>query len=128
MTSRVRCSCGRIYDPVKHATCPDCGAESSVESVVVAETVKPPAPPEPLQRGAPGPLPKPLGEILRAVPMALYAVAAVVAVLILFLVMRRPSGSPSQASTEPHQQAVPSGQTTPAELPSQTVAPSIAPA
>jgi hypothetical protein len=46
MTSRVRCSCGRVYDPAKHTTCPDCGAESAVESVVVAEKIKPPTPPE----------------------------------------------------------------------------------
>ena len=46
MTSRVRCSCGRVYDPVKHTTCPECGAESAVESVVVAEKVKPPVPPD----------------------------------------------------------------------------------
>jgi parallel beta helix pectate lyase-like protein len=45
MTSRVRCSCGRVYDPQKHTTCPDCGAESAVESVVVAEKIKPPVPP-----------------------------------------------------------------------------------
>jgi hypothetical protein len=46
MTSRVRCSCGRVYDPAKHSTCPDCGAESAVESVVVAEKIKPPLPPD----------------------------------------------------------------------------------
>jgi hypothetical protein len=46
MTSRVRCSCGRVYDPAKHTTCPDCGAESAVESVVVAEKIKPPVPPD----------------------------------------------------------------------------------
>src|SRR5436305_9214488 len=45
MMSRVRCSCGRMYDPGKNATCPDCGAESPVESIVVAEKAKPPSPP-----------------------------------------------------------------------------------
>lgn len=46
MTSRVRCSCGRVYDPAKHTTCPDCGAESAVESVVVAEKIREPSPPD----------------------------------------------------------------------------------
>jgi hypothetical protein len=46
MTSRVRCSCGRVYDPAKHTTCPECGVESAVESVVVAEKIKPPTPPD----------------------------------------------------------------------------------
>jgi hypothetical protein len=31
MTSkRIRCSCGRIYDPARHPQCPDCGAEATI--------------------------------------------------------------------------------------------------
>jgi parallel beta helix pectate lyase-like protein len=39
---RIRCTCGRIYDPVKHKKCPDCGAET-----VVATPAGPPPLPTP---------------------------------------------------------------------------------
>lgn len=29
-TKRIRCSCGRVYDPVKRAACPDCGTVNVV--------------------------------------------------------------------------------------------------
>jgi hypothetical protein len=90
MTSRVRCSCGRIYDPVKHNTCPDCGAESAVESVVVAEKVKPPAPPEPVvekrttvERPAVD-----FSQLVRSLPWPVYAGAAAFALIVLVLGLR----------------------------------------
>src|SRR3954466_9285381 len=86
MTSRVRCSCGRIYDPVKHAACPDCGAESAVESVVVAEKVKPPAPPETSAPGQTAPsAPWSPGSFLRSLPVPVLIGAGALIVLVLFL-------------------------------------------
>ncbi|HEY7001636.1 MAG TPA: hypothetical protein VH330_07830 [Candidatus Udaeobacter sp.] len=118
MTSRVRCSCGRVYDPAKHTTCPECGAESAVESVVVAEKVKPPLPPD-LDReragdGTTGPaqLVKPF----KAVPWKIYAGAALVFVLALFWLVARakthdhsaqPKPDVAQVSPEPSQQPSP---------------------
>ncbi|HEY5035896.1 MAG TPA: right-handed parallel beta-helix repeat-containing protein [Chthoniobacterales bacterium] len=58
MSKRIRCSCGRVYDPGKHAACPVCGTIN----VVIAEP--PPLPNEPekpaVERiAAPPPLPSP---------------------------------------------------------------------
>ena len=100
MTSRVRCSCGRVYDPAKHTTCPDCGAESAVESVVIAEKIKPPVPPD-LERKSDkngeedasqkieerkGGLP--LAGLLKTVPWPVYAGAAAFVLVILFFLFR----------------------------------------
>jgi hypothetical protein len=100
MTSRVRCSCGRVYDPVKHTTCPECGAESAVESVVVAEKVKPPVPPdlnrESTQSGVAGATETKGGRegqaqlvgFLKALAWPIYAGAAAFALVILFFLFR----------------------------------------
>jgi hypothetical protein len=100
MTSRVRCSCGRVYDPAKHTTCPDCGAESAVESVVVAEKIKPPVPPD-LNResdrsgnkDATQTIQKTegrlqLADMLKTLRWPVYAGAAAFVVVILFFLLR----------------------------------------
>lgn len=131
MTSRVRCSCGRVYDPQKHTTCPDCGAESAVESVVVAEKTKPPLPPKIESEAKRDERKKERSfmQLLATLPWPIYASAAVVVLLVLFFVLRprhaqqiadtgqRPSpstaaeqSSPSQAPTNPPQ--IPSGEAT----------------
>ena len=97
MTSRVRCSCGRIYDPVKHPACPDCGAESAVESVVVAEKVKAPTPPE--TESAPSPpnaFINSASKSLRSLRMPVMIGGAILFLLVLFLVFRH-SGSTGSA-------------------------------
>ena len=100
MTSRVRCSCGRVYDPVKHTTCPECGAESAVESVVVAEKVKPPVPPdlnrESTQNGVAGATGTTGGRegqaqrvgFLKGTAWPIYAGAAAFVLVILFFLLR----------------------------------------
>ncbi|HEU0274045.1 MAG TPA: hypothetical protein VFQ83_05920 [Candidatus Udaeobacter sp.] len=119
MTSRVRCSCGRVYDPAKHTKCPECGAESAVESVVVAEKVKPPVPPA-LDREA-GRGDAQFAKPGKTLPWQIYAGAAVVLLLGLFWLGTRtkthdhsvqpkpevaqvspqPSAQPSPAPTKP---------------------------
>jgi hypothetical protein len=114
MTSRVRCSCGRVYDPAKHTTCPECGAESAVESVVIAEKIKPPPPPDlDRERGADGTtdgaqLVKPF----KPVQWKIYAGAGVALVLgLVWLVARakphdhsaQPKPEVAQVSPEPAQ-------------------------
>jgi nitrous oxidase accessory protein NosD len=90
MTSRVRCSCGRVYDPQKHTTCPDCGAESAVESVVVAEKIKPPVPPsiEPELKRDDERKAGSFAQLLRALPWPVYAAVALLALIILFFALR----------------------------------------
>lgn len=130
MTSRVRCSCGRIYDPVKHTHCPDCGAESAVESVVVAEKVKPPVPPVPTGRptpptksGAGETKPLDFQQLLRSVPWPVYAGAAAVALLILIFALRPARPKVDQASNEESGRQAP----TPQENASPTASPSTGP-
>ena len=60
-TKRIRCGCGRVYDPVKRPACPDCG---TVNPIVAAPPEPPPVPNEPSapsgaaeKRSAPRPIP-----------------------------------------------------------------------
>lgn len=132
MTSRVRCSCGRVYDPVKNTTCPDCGAESAVESVVVAEKVKPPAPPDLSREKEATKIPATDAlTSLKTLHWAVYAGASLLLVFILFLLLRHHGPSSGQASggsaaPQTHGESTPqpsAGESTP--LPWATVPPSI---
>lgn len=102
MTSRVRCSCGRVYDPVKHSVCPDCGAESAVESVVVAEKIKPPVPPK-IEQAAKGPDRAVAGTSIPALlntRLIYIAGAVVVGLSVLWLsTHRKPRGDTSAGNT-----------------------------
>jgi len=107
MTSRVRCSCGRVYDPAKHTTCPDCGAESAVESVVVAEKIKPPATLEPAnelsESGAVATGKREGGsqfaQLLKTLPWPVYAGAALL-ILVALAFALRPRHAMQVAATE----------------------------
>ena len=133
MTSRIRCSCGRVYDPQKHTHCPECGAESAVESVVVAEKVKPPAPVESVGETAAKeretPPPAGIVEVLKALPWPIWAGAAVLLLFILIFAFgqrgpktevasgergstAREEASPQPAATESPSYQGPSGGTT----------------
>jgi hypothetical protein len=113
MTSRVRCSCGRVYDPAKHTTCPECGAESAVESVVVAEKIKPPVPldlnresdksgnkdaKEAIEKREGGLQP---ANILTTLPWPVYAGAAAVLFLGLLWLTARPRPHDNAPQTKP---------------------------
>jgi hypothetical protein len=100
MTSRVRCSCGRVYDPAKHTTCPACGAESAVESVVVAEKIKGPVPPDLNRESAQSDTAEAtqtkgtregrtqLFDLLKTLPWPLYAGAVAFILVLLFFALR----------------------------------------
>ncbi|MFN2509358.1 MAG: hypothetical protein ABR589_11370, partial [Chthoniobacterales bacterium] len=47
---RIRCECGRVYEPAKTPVCPGCGAEANVATLVA------PKAPDEERKGAP-PLP-----------------------------------------------------------------------
>ena len=98
MTSRVRCGCGRVYDPQKHSQCPDCGADSAVESVVVAEKMKPPAPPEPGRESSASERDK-VPPVRRILTWPVLSGAAVLLVVIVFFALRHRSPNPPQLST-----------------------------
>ena len=110
MTSRVRCSCGRVYDPQKHSQCPDCGAESAVESVVVAEKIKPPVPPDP---GGEPPLERDrVPPMRRTLPWPVFAGAGVLLIGIVFFALHHPvppppppKPNPVQVSPVPHEES-----------------------
>jgi nitrous oxidase accessory protein NosD len=101
MISRVRCSCGRVYDPQKHTTCPDCGAESAVESVVVAEKIKPPVPPtiEPETKGEHERRGGSFAQLLKTLPWPVWVgVASLILVALAFALRSRP---PVSVGAEP---------------------------
>jgi parallel beta helix pectate lyase-like protein len=85
-TKRIRCTCGRVYDPAKHPKCPDCGAETVVATV--AEAASPSQPP-PLPPGAAQPTSPPLP--FNARPFII--IGAVLLGLILLVVFIRHSRS-----------------------------------
>jgi parallel beta helix pectate lyase-like protein len=109
MTSRIRCSCGRVYDPQKHTHCPECGAESAVESVVVSEKVKPPAAVDETTvtkttgreskagDGQPGPS---FAQLLKMVPWPVLAGGVVLVVFVLALLLRHHGGDGKQVARE----------------------------
>ena len=81
-TKRIRCSCGRVYDPVKRPACPDCG---TVNKVVTAPPDPPPLPNEsdaPASKEARGPIP----------PRYLAIGAAIFGVLALLIFLGRDKG------------------------------------
>lgn len=130
MTSRVRCSCGRIYDPAKHSTCPDCGAESAVESVVVAEKAKAPAPvePPPGKRERIEPRPVDFGQFIRSLPWPVYAAGAAFMLIVLAIALRRGGAPATNVATEKERQVpVPEQKSSPGESPSSsaTVPPTV---
>ncbi len=135
-TKRIRCSCGRVYDPVKRPACPDCG---TVNAVVAAATT--PAEPEPqVKKRAPVddpipplPPPRPL-----PIPPRTIAIGAGAVVLLVLVIALSRCGSPKPASTptptatpvtSPVSSASPLPTATPAasSSPRIEVAPSIAP-
>jgi hypothetical protein len=135
---------------MKHTTCPECGAESAVESVVVAEKIKPPMPTD-LDRELGGDGTSDGSQLVKpfkAAPWKIYAGVALVLVLSLlwFVARAKPHDHSAQEkdrlaqiSPEPSQQPSPaptSGQaSTPwqasntdvSPTPGPSVAPSLAP-
>ena len=117
-TKRIRCSCGRIYDPVKRPACPDCGTINSVAAA------PPPLPdPEPVKKEpvvdpvvpAPRPSPIPLS------PRTLAIGAGAALLLILVIALSRCGSSKSKPEPTPS----PSPSLAPSSTPS--VAPSTSP-
>lgn len=54
--SRVRCVCGRVYEPAKHAACPECGAPVDSPGTITTDArpkATPPPPPRQPSRGLP---------------------------------------------------------------------------
>src|SRR5262249_48108858 len=76
--------------PQKHTTCPDCGAESAVESVVVAEKIKPAVPPsiEPELKRDDERKEGSFAQLLRALPWPVYGGIALTALVIMFFALR----------------------------------------
>ncbi|HJT82281.1 MAG TPA: right-handed parallel beta-helix repeat-containing protein [Chthoniobacterales bacterium] len=110
---------------MKHTHCPDCGAESAVESVVVAEKVKAPSVPPPLptpppQRSDGQAKPPDFQQLLRSIPWPVYAGAAAVVLLILIFALRSPRPSLNQTAKDENGRQAPTPQqgVSPGEMPS----------
>ena len=92
---RIRCACGRIYDPVKHKNkCPDCGAEAKIATVA-----EPPPLPTPEPKPAvvdlkptPGPPPLPTQFPIPINLQTLLIIGAGAAALILLVLLVRGCG------------------------------------
>ncbi|MBA3962490.1 MAG: right-handed parallel beta-helix repeat-containing protein [Chthoniobacterales bacterium] len=119
-TKRIRCSCGRIYDPVKRPACPDCGAAHAV-----ATPPEVPPQPEPLLVKPPviDPVPPPPSPIN---PRLIAIAAAVVVMLLVFVIALRQCGSPApKPAPEPTPRPTASIALSPSPIPS--AAPSVSP-
>ncbi len=124
-TKRIRCSCGRIYDPVKRPACPDCGAPH----VVAEPAIDPKKEPNESLKETPGPVPAPISLSPRFIAIA----AGVILLLIIIVALSRcgaksptpaPQPTPAPSLTTPAPSASIAA-TTPAPLP--TLAPTAPP-
>ncbi len=103
---RIRCTCGRVYDPTKHANCPDCGAVNIVTAPPVEKPAEPPPLPPDLEKpAAPISIPISLNPRTIGIPIA----AIVVLALVAFAV--RHSGSKKTGVTKQNPQPPPSATT-----------------
>lgn len=102
-TKRIRCSCGRIYDPVKRPVCPDCGAPH----VVAQAEVDPGDETNESLRERPRPVPA------TAISPRVIAIAAgTIALLILIVLLSRCGSKSPTPAPSPTPSAIPT--TTPA--------------
>ena len=88
-TKRIRCSCGRVYDPVKRPACPDCG---TVNSIVAA----PLEPEPPVEEKAPVVDPVRRAAVPRPFPLTPRTIAIGAGALVLLVLVSALSrcGSP----------------------------------
>ncbi|MEY2526130.1 MAG: hypothetical protein QOE73_901, partial [Verrucomicrobiota bacterium] len=106
-TKRIRCTCGRVYDPVKHKRCPDCGAETIAANiaepapVALRETKQSSAPTNSEATPAPIRLPVPIN----ARTMGMIGGGLFVLIVIVFLV--RHSGSSEKSADVKHDRSGP---------------------
>lgn len=86
-TKRIRCGCGRVYDPVKRPACPDCGATN-----VVAAPLPEPAPertPEVFHSPSAEPAKKSAAKPFSIPPRLIAIGGAILLVIVLVLVLGR---------------------------------------
>lgn len=116
-TKRIRCSCGRVYDPVKRPACPDCGAphvvatptlEPKKESDERKERTVEPLPPKPT------PLPFPPRWI---------AIGSGAVILLVMVILLSRCGSKEKPPSKHKNVVAPSPSATPSLTPAPTSAP-----
>ncbi len=112
-TKRIRCSCGRIYDPVKRPACPDCGTVNPVATkpepatVIVKPPVIDPVPPPPIPPRPP-------------INPRFIAIGAGIVVLLLFVIALRHCGA---SAPKPVPEPTPSPSASLASSPSASATP-----
>ena len=119
---RIRCECGRVYEPAKTPVCPGCGAEAKVATIVE---------PKPTESEGKGSSPTDVRDVIPAPALfspriLIIAGAVVVGVLLVVLLVRRnpKADSASAAKPQPTQSAE---NATPAAAPTTTAAPVVTP-
>ena len=129
---RIRCDCGRIYDPANHANCPDCGAPTPL----IAQPAPEPADEQELTKKVPAPSPVPAPTSGSSARKIVIGLVLLLALGELFLLVRPKTGrtgakieqSPTPSATvtaSPASSAAPTApeSTTPIILPPQTQTP-----
>lgn len=97
---RIRCECGRVYEPAKYANCPACGAQATVATLAPP---KPPADPGATGRRAEDDVARPAAFSPRVL---IIAGAIVLGFLLLVLLVRRnhrPDGGSGDVTPQPTQ-------------------------
>jgi len=105
-TKRIRCSCGRVYDPVKRPACPDCGTVNPV--VATPESLLPNEPETTRKSAADSMTSLPSPSLSVAKPARYFVIgAAVLCVLALLIFFARKPG-PEKSAAEKHPSPQPS--------------------
>ncbi|MBA3962495.1 MAG: right-handed parallel beta-helix repeat-containing protein [Chthoniobacterales bacterium] len=123
-TKRIRCSCGRVYDPVKRPACPDCGAPH-VAAAPAPEAIKETPPVSPPSSIETKPVPRP-----PVVSPQIVAIGAgILLLLIIVLALSRCGRKPAKPEPMPTpvSGASPSPALTPTPVPSLPTAAPTAP-
>ncbi len=120
-TKRIRCSCGRVYDPVKRPACPDCG---TINTVIAA----PPEPEPETKKEAPvvDPVPSPRAPRLLPISSRTIAIGGGALLLLLLVIALNRCGSPKPEpapTPTPAPSASPSASSLPSAAPSARATP-----
>src|SRR5437762_8048303 len=119
---RIRCECGRVYEPAKTPVCPGCGAEAKVATVVE---------PKATESEGKGSSPTDVRDVIPAAALfspriLIIAGAVLLGVILLVLLVRRNPKAESASAAKP-QPAQAAESATPGAAPNTTAAAVITP-
>ena len=109
MSKRIRCTCGRVYDPTQHTHCPDCGTAPVAPPPPLPKQTEPGADLPQAEPVVPHPAPIPIPVPLKPRAIAVTAVAVFALVVLVFVV--RHSAKQSEGVHKEQPQPSPSATT-----------------